>query len=289
MDLRHLRCFVAVAEELHFSRAAERLHMSQPPLSLAIKELEAELGVRLLERTSRRIALTAQGVDALHDARAVLAAADTLRKRAREAALGVTGTLALGFISLPVYGFLPSLLRRFTTECPHAAIALHEGTTDCVMRDVESGAMDAGLVLRAADAPPTLAMRTVVSEPLVAVLPAEHRLADRDAIILEDLADEPFLGFERKLGTALYDAVVGACTRHGFSPRFFHARQMHTIVSLVSGGIGVALVPRCVQTLHREGVVFKPVANDDARVETVVVWRRDDRSEVLAAFLRLLP
>ena len=111
MDMRHLRCFVAVSEELHFGRAAERLHLTQPPVSLAIKELEEELGVTLLERTSRRIALTRAGEDALRDARAVLAAADTLRKRALEAAQGLMGSLSLGFISLPAYSFLPPMLR----------------------------------------------------------------------------------------------------------------------------------------------------------------------------------
>ena len=151
MDMRHLRCFVAVAEELHFGRAAKRLHLTQPPVSLAIKELEDELGVRLLERTSRRIALTPAGQEALQDAYAVLASADLMRRRAQEAALGLMGSLSIGFISLPAYSFLPPLLRRFTQDYPRVKVSLLEGTTDQLIHDVESGRIDLGLVFQIRD------------------------------------------------------------------------------------------------------------------------------------------
>jgi DNA-binding transcriptional LysR family regulator len=170
MDMRHLRCFVAVAEELHFGRAAARLHLTQPPVSMAV-ELEEELGVTLLERTSRRIVLTRAGEDALRDARAVLAAADTMRRRAREAGQGLMGTLNVGFISLPAYSFLPPTLRRFTDEYQRVKVSLQEGTTDRILHDVESGSLDIGMVFRTPDLPSALTASLVLTEPLVVALP----------------------------------------------------------------------------------------------------------------------
>ncbi|MDM0115130.1 LysR family transcriptional regulator [Variovorax sp. J22R133] len=289
MDMRHLRCFVAVSEELHFGRAAERLHLTQPPVSLAIKELEEELGVTLLERTSRRIALTRAGEDALRDARAVLAAADTMRKRAREAAQGLMGTLSLGFISLPAYSFLPPTMRSFTEDYQRVKISLQEGTTDQIIHDVESGGLDVGLVFRTPDLPAALNTRLVHTEPLVVALPASHPMAGGTRIALEKLSNERFLGFERHQGPMMFDAIVATCMRHGFSPQLFPARQMHTIVSLVSGGIGVALVPGSVQALHREGVVYRSMKGEKTVVETVAVWRKSDDSPLVKALLSYLP
>ncbi|MEJ8848574.1 LysR family transcriptional regulator [Variovorax rhizosphaerae] len=289
MDMRHLRCFVAVSEEMHFGRAAERLHLTQPPVSLAIKELEEELGVTLLERTSRRIALTRAGEDALRDARAVLAAADTMRKRAREAAQGLLGSLSLGFISLPAYSFLPPTLRNFTEDYQRVKVSLQEGTTDQIIDDVESGRLDVGLVFRTPDLPAALSARLVHTEPLVVALPASHPMAGDSRIALEKLSNERFLGFERHLGPMMFDAIVATCMRHGFSPKLFPARQMHTIVSLVSGGIGVALVPGSVQALHREGVVYRGMKGEKTFVETVVVWRKSDDSPLVRAFASYLP
>jgi len=289
MDMRHLRCFVAVSEELHFGRAAERLHLTQPPVSLAIKELEEELGVTLLERTSRRIALTRAGEDALRDARAVLAAADTLRKRALEAAQGLMGSLSLGFISLPAYSFLPPMLHAFTEDYQRVNVSLLEGTTDQIIHDVESGRLDVGLVFRTPDLPAALNSRLVHTEPLLVALPASHPLAGGTRIALEKLSNERFLGFERHQGPMMFDAIVATCMRHGFSPKLFPARQMHTIVSLVSGGIGVALVPGSVQALHREGVVYRSMKGEKTIVETVAIWRKSDDSPQVKALLSCLP
>jgi DNA-binding transcriptional LysR family regulator len=289
MDMRHLRCFVAVCEELHFGRAAERLHLTQPPVSLAIKELEEELGVTLLERTSRRITLTRAGEDALCDARTVLIAADTMRRRAHEAAQGLLGTLSIGFISLPAYSFLPPTLRSFTECYPRVKLSLEEGTTDQIVRDVERGKLDVGMVFRVPGLPSTLNSRLVHMEPLIVALPETHPLAGCGRVALEDLAHERFLGFERHQGPLMFDAIVATCMRHGFSPRLFPARQMHTIVSLVSGGIGVALVPASVRALHREGVVYRGMKGEKTIVETVVIWRRSEESPLVQALLTYLP
>lgn len=289
MDMRHLRCFIAVSEELHFGRAAERLHLTQPPVSLAIKELEEELGVVLLERTSRRISLTRVGEDALRDARAVLSAADTMRRRAHEAAQGLVGSLSIGFISTPAYSFLPSTLQSFTGDFGRVKLNLQEGVTDQILQDVESGSLDVGLVFHIPELPTSLNSKLVQVEPLVIALHESHPLAGENRISLEELSQERFIGFERQYGPLMFDAIVATCMRHGFSPKIFHARQMHTIVSLVSGGIGVALVPGSVQALHREGVVYRGMKGEKTIVETIAVWRRSDESPLVKAFLTHLP
>lgn len=289
MELRHLRCLVAVAETLHFGRAAARLNLSQPPVSQAIKELEAELGVRLFERSSRRITLTPAGDEALRDARAVLARTEALRSRSRDAAAGQAGRLAIGFISLAAYAYLPEVLRRFTADHPRVTLALQESTTDQMLADLDSGALDIGCLFASPTLPPTLAYQATNRDPLIVALPEAHPLAALQAVPLERLAGEQFLAFERHHGPLMFDAMVSACMRHGFSPRIFAARQMNTIVSLVSGGIGVALVPACVQVLHREGVVYRPLAGEATPVEHGAAWRRDDDSPLLRAFVAGLP
>lgn len=289
MEMRHLRCFVAVAKELHFGRAAQRLHLSQPPVSQALKELEDELGVRLLERTSRRIALTPIGEDLLNDALSILAGADLMRKRGRDAASGLVGSLSIGFISLPTLTFLPALLKTFDSTFPQVKLSLLEGTTDQLTHDVESGHLDLALVFQQPDLPPTLQSRPVQRDPLVVALPQDHPEARHAQVSLKQLKNEKFLCFERRFGPLMFDAIVASCMKNGFSPQVFTARQMHTIVSMVSGGLGVALVPECLRALGREGVVYRPIQGARPAVSTVAVWRAADRSPVLAAMVDRLP
>ena len=289
MEFRHLRAFVAVAEELHFGRAAKRLHLSQPPVSLAIKELETELGLRLFVRTSRHIALTKGGEEVLRDARAVLGQSESLRKRALESSRGFEGTLSIGFISLAAYSFLPNVLRRFTQDFPLVRIALHESTTDQILLDLETGKLDVGCIFASPLLSADLSYQTTNRDPLIIALPEAHPLAKAARVPLEQLADEQFLTFERHFGPMMFDTVVSTCMRHGFSPKIFPARQMHTIVSLVSGGIGVALVPSCVQVLHREGVVYRPLQGERTPIETGAAWRTQDDSSIVREFMRYLP
>ena len=289
MEMRHLRCLVAVAEELHFGRAAQRLNLSQPPVSLAIKELEAELGVVLFERNSRRIALTRAGEEALHDARAVLARTELLKRRAHDGAQGQSGAISIGFISLAAYSFLPHALRRFTEDFPQVRVSLQESTTDQMLAELEKGALDLGFIFASPGMQPTLAYRPAQREELVVALPEKHPLARSRQVPLEKLAGERFLGFERHYGPMIFDAMVATCMRHGFSPEIFPARQMHTIVSLVSGGIGVALVPASVKALHREGVVYRNIKGERTLVETGAAWRQADDSTLVQAFVEYLP
>lgn len=289
MELRHLRAFVSVAEELHFGRAAKRLHLSQPPVSLAIKELETELGVRLFERSSRRIEITPAGEEALRDARAVLARTESLRQHARDASRGSGGSLAVGFISLAAYSFLPAMLRRFCAAFPAVKISLHESTTDRISTDVETGSLDVGCMFSTPMLPSSLTYQATNRDPLVVALPENHSKAELKRVPLERLAAEQFLVFERHYGPIMFDTVLATCRRHGFSPRIFPARQMHTIVSLVSGGMGVALVPSCVQVMRREGVVYRPLRGERTPIETGVCWKTDNDSPVVRSFLTYLP
>lgn len=289
LELRHFRCFVAVAEELHFGRAAERLHVSQPPVSLAIKELETELGLRLFERSSRRIALTPQGEEVLRDARAILARTESLMQHASKAAAGLGGSLSIGFISLASYSFLPDLLKRFTTDFPAVRLSLQESSTDRIVPDLESGALDIGCLFASPQLPASLTYRATSRYPLMIALPEKHPLAAMARVPLALLADERFLLFERHIGPMMFDTVVATCMRHGFSPKLFPARQQHTIVSLVSGGLGVALVPACMQVMQREGVVYRPLRGEKTQVETGVAWRADDEAVIVREFLRYLP
>lgn len=289
MEMRHLRCLVAVAEELHFGRAAARLNLSQPPVSLAIKELEAELGVVLFERSSRRIALTREGEEALHDARAVLARTELLKRRAHDSAHGQSGALSIGFISLAAYAYLPEALRSFMADYPKVKVTLLESTTDRMLAELEIGALDVGLIFASPGMSPTLAYRPTQREALMIALPEKHPQAKASQVALEKLAHERFLGFERHYGPMIFDAMVATCMRHGFSPDLFHARQMHTIVSLVAGGIGVALVPASVKVMHREGVVFRPIKGERTLVEAGAAWRHADESSLVQAFVDYLP
>jgi DNA-binding transcriptional LysR family regulator len=197
--------------------------------------------------------------------------------------------LSLSFISLDAYTFLPDVLGTFTGKYPGVRLTLQESTTDRIISDVESGAIDVGSHLAAPQIPPTLTYRATNRYPLVLALPEKHPLAKLQRVPLERLSAERFLLFERHIGPNMFDTIVSVCMRHGFSPHIFHARQQQTIVSLVAGGIGVALVPSCVQVMKRDGVVYRELRGETAHVESGVSWRTDDESFVVREFLALLP
>jgi len=286
VELRHLRYFVAVAEELHFGRAAERLHISQPPLSMQIRALEDALGVQLLLRTQRRVSLTQAGAVFLGEARQILARTESAVLLAQRASRGEVGDLAVGFVSTADYNVLPPLLREFRTRAPAVRLTLHESTTDRQLADLVDGRIDVGFVL-----PPVedlrLAYRTIHREPLVAALPARHPLARKSGKVrLAALAEAPFILFPRPLAPSLYDAVVSFCRSAGFSPHVEQeAVQMQTIVSLVSAEIGVALIPASLQHLGRTGVTYKALVEASPLTEIGLAWRRDDPLATLKVFL----
>jgi DNA-binding transcriptional LysR family regulator len=277
IELRPLRQFVAVAEELHFGRAAERLHMTQPPLSMAIQALERTLGAPLFVRSQRTVALSAAGSALLPEARRLLAAADNLPRQAQAAAAGRLGRLRLAFVSSIAYGPLPGWLQSFRKAEPQVQLQLREATLDVQLAAFDAGEIDAGFVLHAPGAPPPgLAAWRSLAEPMVMALPAGHPQATRKSVDFAAVAGEPLVIFPRPVAPSVFDAVLGFYRERGATPHIAQeAIQMQTIVNLVSAGIGLAWVPAALTQLRRPGVVYKPLAGRALRCETSLVWRED--------------
>lgn len=283
MDLGRLRSFVVVAEELHVRRAAERLHMTQPPLSRQLQRLEHELGVELFRRSRRGIGLTAAGTALLPEARALLAAADHAAAVARDAAEGRHGTLRVGFVGSASFSLLPRVLRRYREQAPEVRLALHERTTAAQLRELREGGLDVGLAMQPRAAP-DLIVEPLGREPLVAVVAAGHPLAGERRIPLAALAGEPFVLYPRGEGPGMHDLTLGLCADAGFTPEITQeAVQMATIVSLVAGELGVSIVPASVAALRRDDVAYLDLAEDAAAVTTVVVYR--ERTPVVERFV----
>jgi len=277
LELRPLRQFVAVAEELHFGRAALRLRMTQPPLTQAIQGLEAALGVRLFERTRRSVALTPAGDALLLHARRLLAEAEALPGLVRAAAEGFSGRLRLGFVSSIAYGPLPGWLRSFRQSHPEVQLQLREATMDVQLEAFAAGDIDAGFVLHAPQAAPGgFSAWTALREPLVLALPEGHALDSRWNVRKSpaQLLSEPLVIFPRGIAPSLFDAVISFYRAHGVAPRIAQeANQMQTIVNLVSVGMGVAWVPQSVTQLQRPGVAYRHVPWAGLGSETSLLWR----------------
>lgn len=289
VELRQLRYFVAVAEEGGFSRAAERLHVSQPPLSTQIRQLEEELGATLLERSNRGVVLTEAGRVFLDDARDVLARLENARERIERVVAGEVGQLSIGFVSIADYGVLPPALHDFRGRCPQVDVQLHELTTDAQIRELRAGRLDLGIGLAPVDEP-DLQFLPIHDEALVLAGPAEHpAMAGEGAIDLPSFARSAFIIPPREVGPGLYDLIISHCRAAGFVPRITqHARQMQTVIGLVSSGMGFALVPDSVRKLMRPGVVYRPLAGRPARIELGVVSRREPTSPLAANFIAAL-
>jgi DNA-binding transcriptional LysR family regulator len=292
LELRQLRYFVTVAEELHFGRAAARLHMTQPPLSQAIAALEEQLGAALFLRNRRTVELTPAGAALLPEARRMLMEAAALPELVRRAASGEAGRLALAFITSADYSVLPPFLRRYSERYPSVHLTLQEATSDVQVEALLRGHVDAGLLI-----PPLpdkalaeLDYMRVLDEPLILCAPAGLALPPNDApVLLQDLPHLPLIIFPREISPALHDAILSCFRAAGITPAIGQqAIQMQTIVSLVSAGMGLALVPQSVSNLMRPGVEYRALADPTPRVETGIAWRRDNPSPVLKGFLELL-
>lgn len=286
MELRHLRYYVAVAEECHFGRAAERLHIAQPPLSQQIKALESELGVRLLNRSTRKVELTPAGERFLDRARGILASLDAAGVEAARIASGEVGRLALGFTGTATYELLPTLARVLHEDMPGIELDLKgEMLTPRQVTALGDGTIDLGF-LRPPVNDPGLEVRVLRREPLIAALPESHPLADRPSVRLADLKAETFISYPSHRRSVVHDAVFAACRRAGFQPtEVQEVAETSTLVAFVAAGLGVALVPASVQHLHITGATFKPLASTTGEVELAVAWRKGDDSPVLARVL----
>ena len=290
-ELRQLRHFVTVAEELHFGRAARRLHMTQPPLSQSIANLEELFEAPLFVRNRRMVGLTAAGAALLPEARRLLDGAAGLPELVRRAAAGESGRLALSFVTPADYSVLPGLLRDYSAAYPNVHLVLQEATTDVQVDDLLHERIDAGLLIPplSEKAQAQLDYMKVLEEPLVLCAPAGLLPAGRKPVDLKTLRHLPLIIFPRKSAPALHDAILSCFHEAGLSPEIGQeAIQMQTIVSLVSAGMGLALVPQSVSNLMRPGVEYRALAGPTPLVELGLAWRRDNVSPVLRGFLELL-
>lgn len=295
MDVRQLRQFAAVAETLHFGRAAERLNMTQPPLSQSIMALERELGAPLFTRTKRSVALTPFGEQWLVHVRAVLGELAAIPDIARRLRDGEAGTLELSFVSTADYSVLPALVRRYAALYPAVAISLKEATSEVQIAALLEGEGHAGIVIPPATGslPAALSYRRLLSEELVAAVP--ERWAEDGRLPLADgrlapgvAAQAPLIIFPRRAAPAFHDLITGYLAAHGGAPQIVQeAIQMQTIISLVSAELGVALVPASLRNLARTGVRYVDLAGTAPSLETGVVWRKDDLTPTLNGFLQV--
>lgn len=259
MELRHLRYFVVLADELHFGRAASRLAITQPPLSFNIKQLEEELRVKLLDRDNKRVSLTQAGAAFLTEANAILANAERARELARAIGLGFAGRLDVGFSGSMIYSGMPSITRRFASENPEVLINFNEAGLPDQIEMLERGVINVAFV-DTANVPEGLEGYRMGDEPYVCCVPSSHPLAEEDIIELDQLGNEAFVMFRRSGAPTSYDRVVNMCEASGFTPKVTHAvKQWLTIVSLVAEGFGVALVPHRMARTELKGVSFVPL------------------------------
>lgn len=292
MDIRQLRYFVAVAEELNFSRAARRLNLSQPPLSQQVKALEEELGSTLLERTKRSVRLTEPGRLFLAKAKAILAQLDDAGHEVRRAARGEAGEIRIAFTgSVPMFAPFPRFIQAFRERSPSVRVEMGHLSSGAQLQALADRRIDVGFLRPSHQflPGPAIETRTIWEDELTAVLPAGHRLARaRGGVKVADLAAEPFVLFPRGLGCGLHDHVMGLCSAAGFAPRIAQeAREGVTILALVAAGTGVTILPDTYRNASVPGVVQRPLATGDARSRLLLAWRSDDASPLLGRFLAM--
>lgn len=291
MELRHLRYFIAVAEELHFGRAALALGISQPPLSQQIQALEQEIGARLFERTNRRVELSEAGRLFLDEARRVLALVDKAADVARRAQLGELGELKIGFTSsAPFNATIPQAIFSFRQRFPAVHLTLREMSSTQVADALLDDTIEIG-IMRPLPLPDALSEIELSREPLVAVLSAKHPLAQSrdEGLFLSALAQEPFVFFPRSYGSGLYAQLLSLSRDAGFSPHFAQeAGEAMTIIGLVAAGLGVSVLPASYQRIRVDGVVYRPLLDPAAVSAVWLVQRKDQRSPMAAAFVALL-
>lgn len=293
MELRHLRYFVAVAEEGHVTRAAERLGIQQPPLSQQIQALERELDAQLFRRKPRGVELTPAGRALLEEARAILARADAAILATRRAAHGETGRIGIGFTSsASFHPFLPRAIRAFREAHPGIALALEESGTTELVAALRMQTIDAAFVRSPVGDSADLFVRPLLEEAMVAALPSGHTLtAGSEPLPLAALAGETFIFYRRPVGPGLHDAIIAACDRAGFSPTIGQeAPRMLSTLSLVAAGLGVTVVPASMSRLEAEGVSYRRLADSPAPLTAPLnlAYRRDEISAAVRRFVGLV-
>lgn len=287
MDLRQLRQFSAVAETLNFRRAAERLCMAQPPLSVAIRRLETEIGVALFERASRGVRLTAAGHAAYEVAQRCLRNADELMSAARAAAQGESGRLRIGFVGSVTYGLMPRCVRAFSARFPNVKLELHEATNAGAVSAVDGGTLDIAFVRVPTARPPTVKFQQIESDVFCVALPAGHPLVSKAQLRLKDLDGQAFVGYASSRAGGLHAAVTQLLQRAGVSPSVAQEGvQVHTLIGLVESGLGLALVPTVSAAHAPSGVAFRPIRDlpRDAAIGIALAYHATEESAVARRF-----
>lgn len=279
IDLRLLRQFIAVAEELHFHRAARRLAMSQPPLTVAIRRLEAEIGATLIERGNRTVALTAAGAALLQEARVLLRQADHAVLAARDAAAGRIGTVRLGYVGSAMYSRLPVAIRVFRRSQPGVRLELREATTAAQLAALHAGELDVAITIPPFGGEHGLQVQRFDTDRLAIALPVAHRLAGQDLVRLGELAGKPIVLWPGREGRGFYDRAVRLCAAAGFVPEVVQeAHGMHAVLSLVAVETGVSIVPAGMASVRASEIRYMPIAEEAAAFEYVACRRADDAS-----------
>lgn len=289
MELRQAEAFVAVAEELHFGRAAARLHIAQPPLSQTIRKLEAELGVALLRRTTRRVEVLPAGDAFLVRAREMLATADSAADEARAAAAGELGRLALGFTGSMTYALLPVLAKALRAQLPRVRVELHgELLTPQQVERLRAGTLDVAL-LRPPVVHADLRVEPVGAEALIVALPAGHRLARLERVPVAELASEPFVAYPSHFRSVVHDSVEATCAANGFVPIVaMEVGETSTMISFVAADVGVALVPASAGLMTVQGAVYRPLSGASQSVQLAMCWREGNPTPTLEPALEVI-
>ena len=286
VDIKQLRYFVAVAETLHFGRAARRLNLTQPPLSRQVAALEKDLGVRLLERHARTAILTPAGQQFLADARAVLASLDQACRNAKRAESGEMGQLTIGFMMVAAHHVMPRLARAYATAFPDVRLKLAEVIPGDLPDALAAGKFDVGILFPTHPIP-GLRTRLVHREPLCAAIPSGHRLSTRTDLEAADLAGESFIMIARETAATLHDAITNYCYAGGFAPVVYLEVQLQqTIVNLVAEGLGVALVPQSMRTVQTSRVVYLPLRGAPA-IDQLIAWRDSNLNPALTGLIAI--
>lgn len=290
MELRHLRYFIAVAEELHFTRAAARLHIGQPPLSQQIQALEKEVGAHLLERSKRWVRLTEAGKLFLIDARKILALSEQAMETARRASRGEIGELRVGFTSsMPFTVILQRVVNLYRQRYPHVTLSLQEMSSVRQIEAIAQRALDLGFVR-----PPEVEITSDVSvmtlrhDPLLMVMQSDHRLARKKSVKLAELADEAFVMYARDVGTGLHTQILRLCRQVGFEPHIVQeAREASTIIGLVAAGCGISILPESFQCIQMHGVCYRKISDPDAVTALMLASRSGESTPLIDAFFQM--
>lgn len=288
MELRQIQYFLAVAEELNFSRAAEQLQIAQPPLSRQIRQLEDELGVELFRRTKRRVELTEAGRAFLEEARQILAQVKQGVQVAQRASRGEIGRLVVGFEGSSTYDVIPMSLKVYRERFPHVDLVVYAMTTEEQIQALLENRIGIGFVVSPLN-DKRLAIEIILREALILAIPESHPLVARNEVRVQELEGESFIMFQRNRGCGLYDQVIAVCQRAGFSPRVIQeADEMQVMLGFVAAGLGITLLSASVEQFQRPGVVYRTLQPSTPKVALALAWRRDDPSTVLQAFIEVV-